>query len=174
MITIPSYKDSLLHGTVASPQKDDDIFDDEDIELIEGNITRFVVNGLISVDSSERVQKLTQKSFNQMVVIKLLGRCIGYTSLRNKLQELWKPMQAVKLLDIGNEYYLASFKENSDFMHLITEGPWMIFRHYLTVEPWSADFTHTHPKPGHGLDHQDCQRPCIKKVSSQPLENALS
>ncbi|KAK8555205.1 hypothetical protein V6N12_009358 [Hibiscus sabdariffa] len=121
--------------------EDDDIFDDEDIELIEGDVTRSEVNGLISVNFSERVQKLTEKSFNQTVVQ------IGYTTLRNKLQELWKPMQAFKLMDIDNDYYLATFKENSDFLHVITEGPWTIFGHYLTVEPWSDDFATSQPYP---------------------------
>ncbi|KAK9020221.1 hypothetical protein V6N11_054711 [Hibiscus sabdariffa] len=130
MFTNHTYKDSLLHGYADIPQEDQDIFEEEDIELLEGDVTRSVVDSLISVNFSEKVQKLTEKSFNLTVVIKLLGRQIGYTTLHNKI---WKPNRDFKLMDIDNDYYLASFKENSDFLHVITEGPWTIFGHYLTV-----------------------------------------
>ncbi|GMI90134.1 hypothetical protein HRI_002682700 [Hibiscus trionum] len=71
---IPSYKDSLLHGVSTDPSEDEEILDDEDFELEEGDVTRTVVDGLVAIDFSDRVQELTEKSFAHTVILKLLGR----------------------------------------------------------------------------------------------------
>ncbi|KAK8671772.1 hypothetical protein V6N13_038357 [Hibiscus sabdariffa] len=52
--SIPSYRDSLLHGPDALSHDESNNFDDEDIELLEGDVTRSIVDGLITVDFSER------------------------------------------------------------------------------------------------------------------------
>ncbi|KAE8680727.1 hypothetical protein F3Y22_tig00111372pilonHSYRG00241 [Hibiscus syriacus] len=44
-------------------------------------------------------------------------------------------------MDIENEYFLVSLRTRSDFLTSLSDGPWTIFGHYLTVEPWSPDFT---------------------------------
>ncbi|GMI96503.1 hypothetical protein HRI_003319600 [Hibiscus trionum] len=144
---LPSYRDSLMNGNPADPRDDENSFDDDDIELLEGDITRSVEDGLICIDFLDRVHELSEKCFDLTVVVKLLGRRIGYTTLRNKLYDLWKPKQAFRLMDIENDYFLASFKSNTDLLHVLTEGPWTIFGHYLTVEPWSADFQTSQPFP---------------------------
>ncbi|KAK9015666.1 hypothetical protein V6N11_006762 [Hibiscus sabdariffa] len=87
-------------------QADVDFFDDEDIDLQDGDVTRSLVDGLISIEFFDRVQSLAEKSFNQTLVVKLLGRRIGYTTLRTKIYELWKPKQAIRLMDIDNKYFL--------------------------------------------------------------------
>ncbi|KAL4331886.1 hypothetical protein GQ457_07G010140 [Hibiscus cannabinus] len=145
--SIPTYRDSLLHGHDAFSHDESNNFYDEDIELLDGDVTRSIVEGLITVEFFERVQQLAEKSFDLTIVIKLLGHRIGYTMLRNKLFELWKPKQAFRLMDIDNDYYLISFKANSDFLHALVEGPWTIFRHYLIVEPWTSEFTTSQPFP---------------------------
>ncbi|KAK8538824.1 hypothetical protein V6N12_034532 [Hibiscus sabdariffa] len=52
-------------------------------------------------------------------------------------------------MDIENDYFLASFWSQSDYDKAITGGPWVIFRHYLVVEPWTVDFSSSHPYPSH-------------------------
>ncbi|KAK8475495.1 hypothetical protein V6N12_034356 [Hibiscus sabdariffa] len=145
--SIPFYRDSLLHGHDTFSHDESNNFDDEDIELLESDVTRSIVDGLITVDFSERIQQLAEKSFDLTIVIKLLGRRIGYTTLRNKLFELWKPKQAFRLMDTDNDYYLVPLKENLKFLHALIEGPWTIFGHYLTVEPWTSEFTTSQPFP---------------------------
>ncbi|XP_039061888.1 uncharacterized protein LOC120206244 [Hibiscus syriacus] len=84
---------------------------------------------------------MANKSFDQTVVVKLLGRRIGYTTLKNKLYDIWKPSQPFRLMDIENDYFLVSLRTRLNFLTALSDGPWTIFRHYLTVEPWSPDFS---------------------------------
>ncbi|KAK9020937.1 hypothetical protein V6N11_010949 [Hibiscus sabdariffa] len=134
-------KSSSDHGFV-------DFFDDEDIDIQEGDVTRSLVDGLLSIEFSQRVQSLAEKSLDQTLVIKLLGRRIGYTTLRTKIYELWKPKQAIRLIrlmDIENDYFLVSFHARSDYLQALAGGPWTIFGHYLTVQQWNSEFSTSAP-----------------------------
>ncbi|KAG8475310.1 hypothetical protein CXB51_031953 [Gossypium anomalum] len=77
---------------------------EDDIELIEEDVKKEIMDGVPSIDFSKRVYSLIEKSMARMVVVKLLGRTIGYNTLWNK-------------------------------------GQWVIFGHYLTVQPWFPSFT---------------------------------
>ncbi|KAK8539506.1 hypothetical protein V6N12_043131 [Hibiscus sabdariffa] len=74
------------------------------------------------------------------LVLKILGRRVGYSTLYNRIIGLWKPSHQINLIDIENDYYLVKFSSRTDNIHALTDGPWTIFGHYITVEPWSVDF----------------------------------
>ncbi|KAK8564731.1 hypothetical protein V6N12_058314 [Hibiscus sabdariffa] len=99
----PSYKDTLMASTSHSPVTTD-IFDDDEVVLLEGDVTRSDVDGLISIQFSDRPHPF-------------------------------------RLMDIENDYFLASFWSRLDYDKAIIGGPWVIFGHYLVVEPWTVDFS---------------------------------
>ncbi|KAG8480634.1 hypothetical protein CXB51_025228 [Gossypium anomalum] len=74
------------------------------------------------------------------VVVKLLGRNIGYGVLHNRISSLWKPSQPFRLMDIENGYYPVRFQSRIDYDLALTQGPWVVFGHYLTVQPWTIEF----------------------------------
>lgn len=45
-----------------------------------------------------------------------------------------------KLMDIENAYFLAKFQRAEDYEKILSQGPWLIFNQYLTVQPWTIDF----------------------------------
>ncbi|KAK9018022.1 hypothetical protein V6N11_001012 [Hibiscus sabdariffa] len=143
----PSYKESLMKDSESTFCDADAFFDDEDVEILEGDVSRSLVDGIISIDFSDRVRSLAEKSLDQTLVVKLLGRRIGYNTLRTKIYEIWKPQQALRLMDIENDYFLVTFKLRSDFLKVLAGGPWTIFGHYLTVQQWSSDFSTSSPYP---------------------------
>lgn len=75
------------------------------------------------------------------LVIKLLGRKIGYNVLWSKVCALWKLSQRFHIIDIENNYFLAKFESNLDYSNVLTKGPWVIYKHYLTVQPWTSTFS---------------------------------
>ncbi|XP_039014800.1 uncharacterized protein LOC120144916 [Hibiscus syriacus] len=100
-----SYKDKLLGGTQTFTEEED-IIDEEEIEILEGDVSRLA-----------------------------------------KLNDLWKPSQPFQLMDIGNDYFLVTFRTQSYFLNAISDYPWTIFGNYLTVKPWSTDFSTAHLFP---------------------------
>ncbi|KAE8689902.1 hypothetical protein F3Y22_tig00110931pilonHSYRG00264 [Hibiscus syriacus] len=116
---VPKSIQCYMHETGSSEaEAHEDIVEDE-IEILEGDVSRSVIDGIISIDFSNRIQTLAVKSLDLTVLVKLLGR-------RIRLQ------------------HVAS---QSDFLKVISEGPWIIFGSYLTIELWSLDFSLSQPFP---------------------------
>ncbi|KAJ4842582.1 hypothetical protein Tsubulata_042126 [Turnera subulata] len=81
-----------------------------------------------------------RKPWDRAVVVKLLGRAIGFKTLQSKLQSLWNPKGPIKIIDLENNYFVVRFWEEDDFDKALLEGPWSIFSHVLSVQPWSQAF----------------------------------
>lgn len=77
------------------------------------------------------------------IIVKLLGGKIGFNALLNKLPLIWSPNGKFQLMDLENDFYLISFQEEDDYNYALIEGPWTIFKKYLSVRPWSLDFSTT-------------------------------
>lgn len=74
------------------------------------------------------------------VIVKLFGRTIGFRALQSRIEALWKPKGRWKVIDLENNYYMIQMGNEEDYVHALTGGPWVIFDHYLAVEPWSTSF----------------------------------
>ncbi|KAL4364227.1 hypothetical protein GQ457_04G026660 [Hibiscus cannabinus] len=137
-----SFKDKLLGvDVVKHSMETDDASEDDDIEILDGEVTCSMVDGVISIKFLERIQTLVAKSLDQTVVVKLLGHRIRYETLQNKMYELWKPGKPFKLMDIENDYFMVTFCSYMDFLHVLTDGPWLVFGHFLLIEPWTIVFS---------------------------------
>lgn len=73
------------------------------------------------------------------VVIKLLGRSIGFAVLQNKIYNSWKPSMLIKMMDIGNGYFFVRFQSKENYERVFSQGPWIIFGQYLMVQLWSLE-----------------------------------
>ncbi|XP_019151931.1 PREDICTED: uncharacterized protein LOC109148649 [Ipomoea nil] len=74
------------------------------------------------------------------IIVKGMGRSIGYTYLLRRLTSMWKPKGKMELIAIDNGYFIVRFGVVKDLEHAIFEGPWMVMDHYLIVKPWMPDF----------------------------------
>ncbi|XP_020235892.1 uncharacterized protein LOC109815553 [Cajanus cajan] len=78
--------------------------------------------------------------WEQCLVIKLLGRDVGFLTLRDRLPALWKVQGGLELLDVSHGYFMVKFDLEADRERVMHGGPWMLFDHYLIVRPWSPEF----------------------------------
>lgn len=44
-------------------------------------------------------------------------------------------------MNLENDFYLVRFQEENNLNKVLTAGPWVVFGRYLSVRPWSADFS---------------------------------
>lgn len=72
--------------------------------------------------------------------MKLLGKSIGFHTMRDRLHRIWKLLAGFELMDIGHGYFMVKFDLEGDRTKVMEEGPWMIFDHYLTVQRWTPEF----------------------------------
>ncbi|KAI9102068.1 hypothetical protein K1719_023578 [Acacia pycnantha] len=89
---------------------------------------------------SEKMKKRLYKAWHQAVIVKLLGRAIGYKLLLSISQAMWAKKGVISLINVGNGFFVVKFTNREDFSNALTGGPWMVFDHYLTVRPWEPQF----------------------------------
>lgn len=63
----------------------------EDLPLGDGDVKKCVVDGVPTIDFSERMYGLIDDSMTRTLIVKLLGRRISYNVLWNKVCAMWKP-----------------------------------------------------------------------------------
>lgn len=88
-----TWKDRLLGtGLLAKDQASlaIDSLEEGDFKLSETDVFHSLVSGIPSIDFSNRVNQILIKEMAQSVVIKLLGRSIGYLALYYKVCSLRK------------------------------------------------------------------------------------
>ena len=78
--------------------------------------------------------------WKKTLIIKLLGRSIGYNLLLKKINDLWRPKVSITLVSLDNGFFIAKFSSKDDYNYAKFEGPWMIFNHNLTVQQWQSNF----------------------------------
>ncbi|XP_019161010.1 PREDICTED: uncharacterized protein LOC109157614 [Ipomoea nil] len=78
--------------------------------------------------------------WRKALIIKVMGRRVGYAYLQHRLTSMWKPKGSMDLIAIANEYFLVRFGSVDDLEFSMYEGPWMVLDHYLIMKPWEPDF----------------------------------
>ncbi|XP_074267507.1 uncharacterized protein LOC141590888 [Silene latifolia] len=58
-----------------------------------------------------------------------------------KLQAKWAIKGKLTLTDLSENYYVARFSSKQNYEFVMTQGPWMIDDHYLTIRKWIPNFT---------------------------------
>ncbi|XP_058733532.1 uncharacterized protein LOC131605159 [Vicia villosa] len=53
---------------------------------------------------------------------------------------MWAKHGSLSIVDLGNDYFTASFANNDDHYRALMEGPWLIYDHYLSVQEWKPNF----------------------------------
>lgn len=81
-----------------------------------------------------------RKPWRQSLIIKVMGRKVGYAYLLRRLNIIWHPKSKMELITLENDYYLVKFASALDYEFVKFGGPWMIMDHYLIVKEWTPNF----------------------------------
>ncbi|GMI74058.1 hypothetical protein HRI_001075100 [Hibiscus trionum] len=65
------------------------------------------------------------------VIVRVLGRNIGYQTLLNRIHALWHPWGELQVIDLDNNYFLVRLDDPKDYEKVLTERPWTIYDSYL-------------------------------------------
>ncbi|KAI9109439.1 hypothetical protein K1719_019493 [Acacia pycnantha] len=74
------------------------------------------------------------------LIIKVLGASFPTYVIRDRINQMWRPKDPLKLIPLNNGYFVVSFSNKEDRAYAFQEGPWMIDDHYLTVQRWRPNF----------------------------------
>ncbi|KAL4290645.1 hypothetical protein GQ457_14G017720 [Hibiscus cannabinus] len=136
---VPTFKDKLMGS--AGVIRDTVPLSDLDVDVQEEDVRIGGSSSLPEIQFSDKVHEAIDAKLANSVIVRLLGRSIGYQTLLNRIHLLWKPNGAMSLIDLDNNYFLVRFAVEVDFRNVLANGPWTIFGSYLTVQPWSHCFS---------------------------------
>ncbi|XP_057418216.1 uncharacterized protein LOC130712398 [Lotus japonicus] len=132
-----SFRDKLMGGKRAPASRKSANLRDE------GKMQVSFVNGndrLPEVSVSEEVLKELCAPWEEALVVTLLGKRLGYRTMKSRLVNLWKLSGEFELRDVDNGFFMVKFDNQADRTKVMEGGPWMIFDHYLAVATWSPEF----------------------------------
>ncbi|KAJ4822794.1 hypothetical protein Tsubulata_039470 [Turnera subulata] len=113
---------------------DDDVeYEDDDIVYVDGEFG-------MGIELFETFKSRLDKQWQNSVIVKLLGRTIGYKALCGRIQTLWNPRGKYRVIDLLNNYFTVWFELRIDCTHALCDGPWQVYGSALTVQPWSSQF----------------------------------
>ncbi|KAL4318284.1 hypothetical protein GQ457_18G011590 [Hibiscus cannabinus] len=136
---MPSFRDMLI-GDKGQAKGNKEI-SELDVEVREEDVRVGGSSTLPEIRFSDRIHDEIDSQLASSVVVRLLGKSIGYRALLSRIQSLWSPSGGMNLIDLDNEYYLVRFALEEDFQKVVKGGPWVIYGSYLTVQPWSLCFS---------------------------------
>jgi hypothetical protein len=133
----PSFRDKLLGPSqITHTREKEDMIEKKlvRIELEDGNRL------LPKVYLEPKVFQDLCTPWKDAIVIKLLGKNLGYNTMKDRLQKVWKLQGGFEIMDNDNGFYMVKFDHAADKEKVITGGPWLIFDHCLAVSHWSPKF----------------------------------
>ena len=133
-----SYIDSLMGSSFVTPEVDENMHETEynsDDDIDESDEEDCLV-----IKLSDEEKKRIRAPWTQTLILKLMGRKVGYMFLIQRLKNMWKLRGDFSLTDLGNEFYLVKFANTEDRAHVPFGGPWMVADHYLTIRTWNPNF----------------------------------
>ena len=133
-----SFKDKLMGSKENSTVQKTPF--DSDIDLQEQDVSIGSEDDMPTICFSNRVKSIMVSKMENSVIVKLLGKSIGYKALHLRTVSLWKPISEFQIVDLDNGYFVVHFEDPNDRLIALTKGPWIVLGHYLTVQPWSANF----------------------------------
>ncbi|KAL7163296.1 hypothetical protein ACSBR2_039400 [Camellia fascicularis] len=123
---------------------DDDLLtdeeDNEDMEEVDPSQTVGLRPHIPKIKLPSRLIKHIRKPWKDCLIVRLLGKMIGYKFLVSKLSKVWGLQWDFEATDLGLGFFLIKFEMRSDCSRVYIEGPWIIMDHYLTVRRWEPDF----------------------------------
>ncbi|KAJ4836384.1 hypothetical protein Tsubulata_013163 [Turnera subulata] len=130
-----SFKDKLVAGQSSQTAGADDDFVEQPDDIVSYHTSEGPM-----VKISDRYRDMLHKRWANTLIVKLWGRNIGFRTLCNRLPNLWKLKEGVRVVDLDHNFYFVWFTNYQDYLNALTNGPWIVFEHFLTVEPWKLKF----------------------------------
>ncbi|CAN1332712.1 hypothetical protein LINPERPRIM_LOCUS35828, partial [Linum perenne] len=98
-------------------------------------------NGIKSLSLSKGFKEKLCKPWSHSVVVRLLGKSIGYSYLCHRLRAMWKPTGNLHIVDLDKSCFLVKFSIEQDYFKALTGGgAWILLDHYLVVHQWDPSF----------------------------------
>lgn len=136
------------------------LVDEEEIALLEDDVHIAMDSSYPQVKFSRRVYSSIDENNKQTLIMRMLGRSIGYRALVNRIESFWGLTSEYKIVDLDNNYFLIKLASQNNYDRILIGGPWIVYGHYMMVQPWTRKFS---------MEETSNKDHCLDKVVGSPL-----
>ena len=139
-----SFKDKLIGDLLGAFVKafEFESLMDEDVESNCENEEEADRNrvGRVNVRLSKETKRHIRGSWSRAIIVKPVGRLVGFAYLKSKLSQMWRPLARMDCVDLGYGFFLVRFFSKEDLDSVLMKGPWFLGDHFLSLRPWEPFF----------------------------------
>lgn len=136
----PSYRDKV-RGMAATPTTMEGLNNDDDDDASDDDVVEDLGDDYCFSMGMSRQEKISaRRPWRTTLIIKLVGRRIGYRYLLNRLQAMSRIQSSISLMDLPNDFYIIRFRTTEDYNTALLDGSWLIGDHCLHVQRWNPNF----------------------------------
>ncbi|CAN1222363.1 hypothetical protein LINGRAPRIM_LOCUS554, partial [Linum grandiflorum] len=110
------------------------------IQVGANDISLGIKNGVRFLHTSDEFRAKLCAPLQKALVIRLMGKSVGIQYMYDRLLAMWRPEGRLRMVDLDNYVFLATFDNPHDYDNALTGGPWMMLDHYLVVHSWDPSF----------------------------------
>lgn len=133
-----SFKQIVANESLQAGKQMDEELDMVSDDEVEGDDDIDPNCPVIRLTKAEKVR--LQSKWKQTLIVKVMGRSVGYGYLLKRLSALWRPKARMELVSVDSGYYLVKFASVDDYEFAKFGGPWMVLDHYHKVKEWVLNF----------------------------------
>ena len=111
---------------------------DEGVESDDETVDLNAVIAAVNL-SSERKSKM-QSQWTKALIVKVIGRTVGYHFLHSRLLRMWKPAGKLDCVALGADFFLIKLYLKDDYVKILSGGPWDVGGHFLSIRGWVPNF----------------------------------
>ena len=74
-----------------------------------------LLEGMVEVLLSKETKACIKAPWSNTLIVKVLGRIMGFNYLTFKVNTLWNPRTKMDCVDLGNDYFLIKFSDKEDY-----------------------------------------------------------
>lgn len=94
----------------------------------------------VQLGTTKEEKKAARQPWKYSVIIKVVGKKIGYHYLYNRIQAMWRLQSPFILIDLANDFFIVKLSTKQEQNTALFHGPWMVADHYLHMRKWRPNF----------------------------------
>ncbi|KAE8679165.1 hypothetical protein F3Y22_tig00111402pilonHSYRG00913 [Hibiscus syriacus] len=107
---------AMVIGSSMSRVQSCPMLEEDEIALNEGDYIIDNNEEYPTIRFSERIYNLIDKNMLKSVIVRLIGRAVGFKALESRIQTLWQPQGRFQLVDLENNYFIIRFGYDEDYV----------------------------------------------------------
>ncbi|KAG8373229.1 hypothetical protein BUALT_Bualt11G0002000 [Buddleja alternifolia] len=136
-----SYRDSLMGSRMRDRENDfsfsqTEMLNMENLTVLEPDESHPFARVVMGSEYAESIQR----SWDNALILRILGKSINYNLLHAKINIMWKLQGHFELIDLGHSCFILKLEDNETVENIFMGGPWVVANHYLVVWKWSKEF----------------------------------